>query len=592
MDDTLLEATLHTTGPARVDLLDVLITRQHAPTLAKLVDRYGSGSAVLDELLVDRVRSLESGLRLAVGAASPASRGSGLALIIDANDPAMSYILAEGLGHADEQTRNEAGDGLHTLTTRFLSFCALDPEGAAGPLYEQQTQQLASALGQAIQRWERHTHRTCLASALWMGLPLRDAIERKLKQARNELHRPIERMLDQTTDTRLAGFALTGLSIAPLRGVAARTIGTSQDLAFIDAVIRQAPLLADEGVRRGCRWIKTGSWLSFGLDRWIGGDEDRLTGVIEFLRASGVPTAEKLSLYRRLIDETTPAVRHLALNAANEDLRGSARSLLTALAIRAGDELGDQASSLLMGENAAGSARTEDDRDLVARYFDGALPLTAVNPADMRRALDCLPGGALPALRLRLASIHALDKARALHLARAVGLVADLEPQVHRLVHDSDPTVRSVAVAMLVLLPGPTSQRLARTCADDADDRVRAGAIESMDALEVRNRSDCTGAFLTSRHPRLRGNAVKSLLTMSDARGGETLLDMLSDASPAHRLSALWVVDRLCLRSVGPQVQGLATRDADERVRLRAQAVLGRLAKDTQASPSMSGGAL
>lgn len=589
MDDALLEATLHTTGRARVDLLDALVGRRHAPTLARLVAHYARGRKVLDELLVDRARLLESGLRLAANAESPAWREAALALIVDANDPGLAYILAESLSHADEPTRDAAGNGLQALTTRFLSSRALDPDGATDAAFEQQAQQLASALGQSIQRWERHTHRACLASALWMGLYVRDDIARKLNQTRNEFRRPVEHLLDRTRDTRLAGFALASLSIAPLRAIAARTIGSSRDFSFIDAVIRQAPLLADDGVRRGCRWIKTGAWLALGMDRWLSGDEETLAGVVALLSACGAPADEKLRLYRRLLDEAPPRVRRLALEAANEDLRGAARGLLTALAMRTGDELSDPARRMLLGDR--GAAPAADDRDVVTRYFNGALPLSAINPTELRRALDLLPGGSLVALRARLASLSALDKARALHLARTVGLIEALAPQVHRLVHDADPTVRSVAVAMLALLPSPTSQRLARAGLDDADDRVRADAVEVLDELNVSHRADYTRALLTSRHQRLRGNAVKSLLTLSDARGGESLLDMLSDPSPGHRLSALWVVNRLRLRSLRPQLQALAAGDSDDRVRRRALSVLNELAAPVPAPATSAGGA-
>ncbi len=591
MDAALVEAVAHTTGPARVDLLDALLARRHAPSLAKLVACYGSGSAVLDQLLVDRVREVESGLRIAAGAEAAAMRASALALIVEANDCGLAYILAEAIGHVDEQTRKTAGDGLHVLTTRFLHCRALDQLESKSESYDQQEKQLTSALGYAIQRWEHHTHRACLASAMWMGLGVRDAIAKKLDQPRNGLRVSAERMLDQTKDPRLAGFALAALSIAPLRTIAARTIGLSGHAQFIDAVIRQAPLLQDEAVRRGCRWIKKTGWLSLALERLLCRGDNTMVGAIGFLSACGAPVGGKMRLYRRLLDEGTPSVRRLALEALEQDLGGAARGLLTALAIRSGDDLAELAHDMLKDKENAGAPETVPDRGhgLVDRYFKGETPLSKVDRVAMGRALGCEPGGALVALRARLASLDALDKARALHLARVVGLIPELTQQVHRLVHDSDPTVRSVAVAMLVLLPSPTSQRLARAAVDDNDDRVRAGGVEAMDELDVPNRADCTQPLLISRSQRLRANAVKSLLTLSDPRAGESLLDMLADPSPAHRMSALWVADRLHLRSVASRVQALATGDKDDRVRHRASRVLDGLTKSV--APHASGSA-
>ncbi len=581
MDAALVEAVVATTGPARIDLLDTLVARRHAPSLARVVGRYGCGSAVLDQLLVDRVRGLESGLRVAVGSESAPMRASAIALIVDANDPAMAYLLAQAIGHADGQTRQAAGDGLHVLTTRFLQSRALHETDASDARFKASAKQLASALGQAILRWEHHTHRHCLASAMWMGLDVRDDIARKLDQPRNELRRPIERLLDRTKDTRLASFVLAALSIPSLRAVAVRTIILSRDVSFLDAVVRQTFVWQDDKVRRGCRWIKRIEWLDLVTARLLGRDDEALAGVVDLLSACGAPVTDKLRLYRRLLDEAPPPVRRLALEAAKKDVGGPARSLLNSLAIRSSDELAVVARGLLSepGDTVPNPLENEPGSDLVGRYFRGELPLVKLDRVAMRSALNCLPGGAVVGLRRRLASGDPLVKARALQLARAVGVVSDLSRQVYELVHDADPVVRSIAVSLLAILPGPTSQRLARASLDDGDDRVRASGVEAMDELHLDDRAAISEPFLSSRCQRLRANAVKSLLTLSVPRAGETLLDMLADPSPAHRISALWVAERLRLRSVAKQVRELATRDVNDRVQSCARRVLLGFAK-------------
>jgi hypothetical protein len=56
------------------------------------------------------------------------------------------------------------------------------------------------------------------------------------------------------------------------------------------------------------------------------------------------------------------------------------------------------------------------------------------------------------------------------------------------------------------------------------------------------------------------------------------LIGMLDDASSAHKLSALWVIERLGLHAVVSRVERLSREDADERVRNRARRVLRNLA--------------
>ena len=55
---------------------------------------------------------------------------------------------------------------------------------------------------------------------------------------------------------------------------------------------------------------------------------------------------------------------------------------------------------------------------------------------------------------------------------------------------------------------------------------------------------------------------------------------MLADSSELHRISALWVIERLDLSAVTRRVAEMAASDAHERVRQRAQRVVARLESD------------
>lgn len=146
--------------------------------------------------------------------------------------------------------------------------------------------------------------------------------------------------------------------------------------------------------------------------------------------------------------------------------------------------------------------------------------------------------------------------------------------EVYRLAHDPDPVVRSLAVSLLGELPGATSERILRAAVNDADERVQANAIEALDRLNLPSRVAVTAPKLTARSGRVRANAVKSLLRTELRQSAETLLDMLEDASRAHRLSALWVVERLGLGSMLERLEQLSAKDPDQQVRQRARRVL------------------
>ena len=72
----------------------------------------------------------------------------------------------------------------------------------------------------------------------------------------------------------------------------------------------------------------------------------------------------------------------------------------------------------------------------------------------------------------------------------------------------------------------------------------------------------------------MRATAIAALLKSQSADAAEALLDMLNHPSGAHRISALWVVERLGLASVMRRLEEMAEADPDDRVRRRAQRVL------------------
>jgi HEAT repeat protein len=158
------------------------------------------------------------------------------------------------------------------------------------------------------------------------------------------------------------------------------------------------------------------------------------------------------------------------------------------------------------------------------------------------------------------------------------GDVGPMAEVVYRLCMDVDAGVRAAAVALLPRLPGTVSARLLKKALDDPEPRVQANAIEALDALGLPDRGALISAKLNSPDNRVRANAVKSCLRAEMYQAAEVLLDMLDSASAAHRISGLWVVERLHLGSVVSKVEQMVHGDADEQVRARARAVCDRLA--------------
>jgi HEAT repeat protein len=118
---------------------------------------------------------------------------------------------------------------------------------------------------------------------------------------------------------------------------------------------------------------------------------------------------------------------------------------------------------------------------------------------------------------------------------------------------------------------------VARQAASDPDPRVQANAVEALERMNDASRVPVTLPKLESEHHRVRANAVKSLLPLELAQAADALLAMLEDKSPAHRLSGIWVVEQLSLRSLIPILQALSESDPSAAVRRKSAGVVRQL---------------
>lgn len=245
--------------------------------------------------------------------------------------------------------------------------------------------------------------------------------------------------------------------------------------------------------------------------------------------------------------------------------------------------------------------------------------------SELRRSLVSDREGTIRALNDRLRAAGSDELASLLSIVRIVGLSTELEGVLLELANRSavDSPGRSRALANLVMTlgdaHGTASLDVLQNFKAHADARVRANAVQ---ALGRRARLDAWNArrLLASMielkgdpQHRVRANALKSILDGA-ASGGtpglgatafdklgtsaapeaiESLVSMLTDSRPAHRLAGVWLASRTLdqhgageLASRTPEitarVQELARFDADAMVRHRAAATAERVARETR----------
>jgi hypothetical protein len=513
---------------------------------------------------------------MAIASKSLEKRLCAIEMIVRGEAGRLAYLLAEAMRSRCPRTRERAAEGLHSMTARLMDRLT------AGPLVDEIVELdvragcLAEALGTAVRFWELHFQPKVIEAALWLGDRTEPAILSKLQEPRTKLAHMLNDLLDRTTDTRLAPFVLRALSVPHLRHAASRAIGRGRDEAFLRAILMESWLLADPSIEQGCRWIRDGRWLRQAVEVVLSLDDSAVAGAVNLLAAIGGPPERKIELFRELIGAGHAEVRSAVVWRLIRDESEAANELLAVVASRPGDSVARMAERELrrrrgMGQPApVSSAHQATAQGAFNEYWNSFDDLDSpvrgqASDAVRRRCPDL---GIV--LRTKLTSPEPLDRARGLRITSSLGVQGELEEWVQRMASDPDPTVRSVAVGMLADLPGTATERLLRTAVNDPDSRVSANAIEALDRLDVDSRVKCTEPKLEASDNRVRANAVKSLLRAEVRRAGETLIGMLEDPSPTHRLSALWVIERLRSGAVLDRVRDMSRDDPDERVRERA----------------------
>jgi HEAT repeat protein len=151
-----------------------------------------------------------------------------------------------------------------------------------------------------------------------------------------------------------------------------------------------------------------------------------------------------------------------------------------------------------------------------------------------------------------------------------------MKPALMQLAGDPNAKLRSKAVAVLGELGEVPSGVLLDRVLNDSDARVRANAIEVLEAkhkeqylpmLAERARSNLT-------NNRERANAIKALHKMKVRQATIALHSMLLDNRPEHRISAMWALRQIGWWHLLNDVGRLAKEDQNLRVRRYALGVL------------------
>ncbi len=568
VDTALVEALTELKGPAQGAALRLLMERNHQPSLTTIVARFARYEPALQELVLGCAAPLSPVVPPALALDSAEDRAGAIEFLRKSNSSHLAYLLVSALRAACPLTRDRAGGALHSLAAAQLRERHQARQASVESI-AQQLDQLGSALRDAVVGWELHFQPKIIEAALWLADRTSETIFEVVQKQRGQLAPLINGLIRSSSDPRMAGFVIRALGVPALQEAAVAAICKAHEAAWTRALVAQAGLLANAAIAQGCLRIRDCPWLHHSVDDFLVAARGQADKAIRLLSASGGVTAKKAAMLRAVLnsghDEITRATVEYLLGDESE----TATDLLALVAARHNDDLSESASTELRRRHTKRAADFSPRG--VAEPSESACPKDrGTIPARQDRQQD---------LQTKLRSTDCSDRLEALRAIREQKLQRGFEEQVHRLAHDPDSRVRSLAVSLLSDLPGPTTERILRTAINDPDDRVQANAVEALDRLNVADRAAGTAPKLNSEHGRVRANAVKSLLRLELRHAAVELLNMLADARSDHRRSALWVVQRLQLRSVLSRVRQLGREDPDERIRHRARGILRDLAE-------------
>jgi len=195
-----------------------------------------------------------------------------------------------------------------------------------------------------------------------------------------------------------------------------------------------------------------------------------------------------------------------------------------------------------------------------------------------RAMLKLLPD-AVQRLGRRLSTGPIEQRLKAMQVAQDLELGEPLRQHLLPLCQHPHAKVRSKAVSILSEMESIPPQLVLDKALTDTDPRVRANAIEVLEAKRQEEYVPLLVQRARSSHSRERANAIKAMSRMKVSTAAAQLLHMLRDDRPEHKISALWTLRQIGWWQLLNEVGNLAKADPNLRVRRYALGVLKSVAE-------------
>lgn len=626
-DDCLIEALRLGTAVEQAAVLDALIARDTAAAHGGILAQFATLPETLQQRVVRDVPKLYHALSQAGRSPDKPTRLAAMHLIAAGRQGKLGYVLSENLRESDDELSKAACDALldmarwvhhesrglqkivpadeHELlwvgdaAAKNDSTVVQAPTAGAdlATAYRnvmRQRPEIESAVARALD-WVRTKHLSDLMrAALLLCDHPQSRILAILKTHRHGGQAAVARKLQQPPAADHAEAFLLGASHGHLRGNFAVALAQITDVSVFDALLRRSHWLADHQLRSCLHHVSRGAW--WDAER-LGNDLARRPArdamhVAEWVSASGLGDAEqdeRLTVILKSVESDPLARLHVLRVACGRPHKASTGVLKLML-----DDVDERfvriaarelirrrptdVENLLLQRMTSGN---ESVRRVIGRAIGHAgfalfwdrfdnLPPAARGPGG-RAMLKLVPDAAVRIGRYLNGSPD--ERVRALQVCDELGLVAQFRDVIERLCTHPHPKVRSKAAGLLGRTDAPGTGILDRML-DDPDARVRANAIEVVEAKKSAVHVPMLTDRTRSQVGRERANAIKALHGLGIEAAAGHLNEMLRDPRVEHRVSALWALRHAGLWALLRSVGTMAQKDENVRVRRYAVALL------------------
>ncbi len=583
VDDALAALLTVPDHPVRRLAVEKLLQRSNLAGLTALVAGYKDYDAGLQESVRANIAALDQAARACISSEAVGPRLSTIELIRESGNCRLAYLLSEALTRRCPRTVTAAAFSLTALAHSVILRRKTHENGPERRALRIDAQHLAEALERGLDSWQVHHRTEVLEGAMLLVDLTEPVLFKKAEQPRSQLARAINTLLQADSTPAMASFALRALRCPKLSAVAADKIGTATAHEFIEHLIDDMWVNVGPENANGCTAIRKLAWLDDPASERLDLSGARASKAVRLVADSGLPHERKLGAYLKWTGHSCVALSRAALlqlirtdtPKTTRVLKGLAASDDPQMSQIAVQELFRRNPTVCLPSESNGGRRDVDgdaEFDSYWQRFDGLDVFRRQKIG--RRLLETDQALFRKRIAEALTASTSPDRERALRILGELHLGHEMPERIQALIADPDDRVRSLAVATLTDIEGAAAIRILRRALQDPDPRVQANAIEVISDQDIRRWKRDLKDHLCVKHNRVRANAIKALLRHRDRNAAITLLNMLADPSPAHRISALWVVEQLELVSLVSRLQQMAETDTDQRIRDRAERVL------------------